>query len=102
MGKIDLNKTYVPSEKIVARNIEDELIIVPIESGTFNTEAEDSLYSLKGTGKSVWEKLDNQTSVKKLCSDLASIYNAPVATIEKDVKDLLNELLAKGIIIESV
>lgn len=99
--KIELNKIYIPSEKVVARQIEDELIIVPIESDTFNAEFDYALYSLKDTGKDIWKKLDKKMTIEKLCSDLADEYDAPVDIITKDALDLLGELFTKGLIIES-
>lgn len=100
--KIYLNRVYIHSEKIVARLIEDELIIVPVEAGTFDAEFDYSLYSLKGIGRIIWEMLDKKITVQKLCSDLALEYNATNEIIKKDVIELLSDLLAKNIIAESV
>jgi hypothetical protein len=99
--KIDLNKIYVLSEKIVARQIEDDLIIVPIEAGNGTVDFDESLYSLEGTGRAIWEKLKDKTSVAVLCSELADEYDAPLDIIIKDVTELLGDLLAKGLIAES-
>lgn len=99
--KINLNKIYVPSGKIIARQIEDDLIIVPIEVGTGVVDFDDCLYSLEGTGREIWEKLKDKIILKTLCSDLAEEYDAPQDTIIKDVIELLEDLLAKGLIVES-
>ena len=98
--KIEPQKVYFPSEKVVARQIEDELIIIPIEADTFDAEFDYALYSLKDTGKNIWKKLDEKIPVEKLCSSLANEYDAPLDIITKDVIHLLDELLEKGIIIE--
>ncbi len=98
--KIEFNKIYIPSDKVVARQIEDELIIVPIESGTFNAEFDYALYSLKSTGKDIWERLDKKITIKKICSELSEEYDAPENIIKKDVINLLDELFSKGIIVE--
>ena len=44
---------YVPSEDIVAREIEGELIIVPLAAGI--GDMEDELFSLNETGREIWE-----------------------------------------------
>jgi hypothetical protein len=98
--KIDLNKIYIPSEKIIARHIEDDLIIVPVEAGTGTVDFDESLYSLEGTGREIWENLKTKTNVEIICSQLADEYDAPLDTIIKDVTELLTELLIKGLIVE--
>ncbi len=99
--KIHLNKIYVPSEKIIARQIEDDLIIVPVEAGNGTVDFDESLYSLEGTGREIWEKLKNKDTVKDLCVGLAAEYDASIDTITRDVSDLLSDLLTKGLIVES-
>lgn len=91
-----MDSVYLPSDKIVAREIEDELIIVPIESGF--ADFNDTLYSLNETGRAVWNLLDKKKTVKYICEKLSESYKAPADTIEKDVVQLLEELLGMGIV----
>ena len=48
-----LNSVYIPSEDIVAREIEGEIIIVPLSAGI--GDAEDDLFSLNETGRAFWK-----------------------------------------------
>ncbi|MDA3917428.1 MAG: PqqD family protein [Deltaproteobacteria bacterium] len=98
--QIELNKIYIPSKKIVSRLIDDTLIIVPVETGTGSVDFDESLYSLEETGKKIWEKLNSHITIQQLCSDLANEYNASKETITKDVTDLMQDLLKKGLIVE--
>ena len=99
--QIDLTKIYVPSDKIIARQIEDNIILVPFEVGTGTVGFDESLYSLEGTGKEIWEKLSEKLSVKSLCDQLSDNYDESVDIIVKDVIELLSDLFARGLIVES-
>jgi hypothetical protein len=92
------NARYAPSEDIVAREIEGEMIIVPISAGI--GDAEDELYSLNETGRAIWKRLDGRRTVEEICTDLRSEFAAPAADIEMDVKGLLAELLKRRMVIE--
>lgn len=97
-AKIELDVAYIPSEDIVAREIEGELIIVPLVSGIGNME--DELYTLNKTGKAIWNKLDSQKSLKVLVEELSAEYEDPEAEIEKDVIGLVGELLKRRMVVE--
>ena len=96
--KIKMEAIYLPSEKVVTRDIEGELIIVPIENGY--ADFSNSLYSLNETGRTIWELLAPDRSVIEICTRLAQGYSAPTDTIENDVQALLKDLLSIGIIVE--
>jgi len=98
MEKISLNHIYIPSKKVISRLIEDDLIIVPVESDTIDFDH--SLYSLKDIGKEIWGQLNKKNTIKKLCHDLSLEYNASIEIIQKDVMELLTDLLDKGLIVK--
>lgn len=96
---IKMEDIYLPSEKVVTREIEGDLIIVPIENkfADFN----DALYSLNSTGKAIWELLDQNMSVESICKKLSQEYSAQPGVIENDIMQILNELLKMDIIIKA-
>lgn len=96
MTATELDSIYIPSEDIVAREIDGELIIVPIGSGVGDTE--DELYSLNETGRVIWALLDKEKSLNSICSELDSKFNASLETIQTDVIGLTTELLKRNII----
>lgn len=98
MGKIDMNAICVPSEDIVAREIEDEIIIVPLVRGI--GDAEDDLFSLNEAGRAVWKLLDGKATLAEIAKVLGKRYDSSLAQIEKDIAGLVGELLKRGIIIE--
>lgn len=94
--KADLGAIYLPSEDIVAREIEGELIIVPLVSGI--GDMEDELFTLNETGRAIWEKLDGRKSLGDIIGELSAEYEASPSEIERDVIGLAEELLKRKII----
>ncbi|MBD3415093.1 MAG: PqqD family peptide modification chaperone [Candidatus Aminicenantes bacterium] len=88
----------IPSPDVVARDIEGELIIVPLTSGI--GDMEDELFTLNQTGKAVWEKMDGHRTVEDIASFLSGQYNAEPGEIKEDVTGLLEELLRRKIIVK--
>lgn len=95
--EITLDTVYAPSEDVVARVIEGELIIVPLVAGIGNME--DELYSMNGTGKTIWSHLDGEKSLRALALDLAVEFSAPLEEIEKDVIGLMAELAQRRLVV---
>ena len=92
-----LDAVYAPSEDIVARSIEGELIIVPLVAGI--GDLEDELYSLNETGKAVWDRLDGKKSMKEVLAELSAEFDAPAGEIERDLIGLVEELLRRRILV---
>jgi Coenzyme PQQ synthesis protein D (PqqD) len=84
------------SEGVVAREIEGEIIIVPLVSGI--ADAEDELYTLSETGKAVWQKLDGNRTLKDIVALLAEEFDAPLPDLEQDVLGFVQELTRRGML----
>lgn len=97
-GKIKLDAIYFTSEDVVAREIEGEIIIVPLTAGIGN--AKDDLFSLNKTGRAVWKLLDGKKTLAQIAKALSKEYDSPLAEIEKDVVGLVAELLKRRIVSE--
>ena len=95
---IELDRVYVPSEDIVAREIEGEVIIIPLISGI--GDADDDLFSLNETGKAVWDLLDGTRTLREVCSALGAVYDAELEEIQQDVLGLVEELERRGMLVE--
>ncbi len=94
---IDMTTIYIPSDEIVAREIEGELIIVPLAAGI--GDMEDELYSLNETGREVWQRLDGQHTLAQIAAELSEEYAEPPVEIEKDVQGLVAELLKRRMLV---
>ena len=92
-----LDAKCVPSEDVVVRVIEDELIIVPLAAGIGDTD--DELYTMNETGKAIWSSLDGEKSLRTLAAELATEFSAPPGEIEKDVLGLMTELMQRKMVV---
>jgi len=81
----------------VAREIEGELIIVPLVAGI--GDMEDELYTLNETGKAIWARLDGQRTLRAMAAELAMEFSAPPGEIEKDVLGLMTELMRRKMVV---
>jgi hypothetical protein len=96
---VSIDCSYVISEDVVARNIEGELIIVPLTSGI--GDMEEDIYTLNETGRAIWEKLDDQKSLREVIKSLEAEFEAEPEEIERDVLGLVGELLKRRMIVEA-
>jgi len=98
MNEISVDNIYMCSKDVVAREIEGELIIVPLVAGI--GDLEDELFTLNDTGKVIWDRLDGKTSLLEIIEDIKGEYNADSDLIEEDVLGLVGELVRRGILID--
>ncbi len=94
---LDLNSICMPSQGVVAREIEGEIVIVPVTAGI--GEAEDELYTLNETGQAIWQKLDGLRTLKDVVASLASEFTSPLSELETDVLGFASELTQRGILV---
>jgi hypothetical protein len=95
--EVSLDGFYRPSEDVVARNIEGELIIVPLIAGI--GDLEDELFTLNETGKAIWDHLDGKKTLRNVLDDLSAEFEAPVGEMEKDLIGLVDELVRRKILV---
>ncbi|MGC2777279.1 MAG: PqqD family protein [Bradyrhizobium sp.] len=95
--QVDLESVCAPSEDVVAREIEGEVLIVPLAAGVGNSE--DELYTLNESGQAIWKELDGQRSLKDVVRSLADKFDAPLSGLENDVLGFVNELARRGILV---
>lgn len=95
--RVEMEGIYAPSENVVARQIEGELIIVPLVAGI--GDMEDELYTMNETGKAVWDRLDGKKKLKEVVEELSEEFEAPPGEIEKDLKGLVAELVRRKIVV---
>jgi hypothetical protein len=98
-SKVNVDAAYLPSEDLVCRDIEGELIIVPLVAGM--GDMEDELFTLNETGRAMWAKLDGQKSLKAIAQELSKEYKSLPGEIERDVIGLAEELFKRKMIVEA-
>ena len=95
---LTLDAICVPSEDVVAREIEGELIIVPLTAGI--GDMEDELFTLNETGRAIWGRLDGQKTLEDVAAELCTEFDAPAPEITQDVTGFTAELLKRRMLVE--
>jgi len=94
--KVTMETICVPSEDVVAREIEGDIIIVPLVSGI--GDADDELYTLNETGQAIWQKLDGSLNLGQVANAISLEYFSPASEIEKDVLGFVTEMIKRGML----
>jgi hypothetical protein len=97
---VSLESAYGISEDVVAREIEGELIIVPLVAGI--GDLEDELFTLNDTGRAIWNRLDGRCPLQEVVRELSDEYQAEPGQITTDVLGLVGELLRRGMVVEVI
>lgn len=87
---IDLETIVVRSGTVLDASVDDESVLMSIETGHY--------YTMKVTSRAIWERLDTPVRVGDLCAALADAYRAPLATVEADTLEFLNYLEAQKMV----
>lgn len=98
MSTVKVEKVYSQSEDVVSREIEGELIIVPLIAGI--GDMEDELYTLNETGQAIWNRLDGTMSLEVIINALSEEFDASLDVVKNDCLGLIQELLKRKMIIE--
>ena len=93
-----LERIYAKSRDLVEREIEGEIIIVPLTSGI--GDLEDELFSLNKVGKDVWARIDGKRRVSKIVKELQETYKIEREKLTTDVLGFLKELEKRKLIVE--
>ena len=96
--RIRMDAIYIPSDDVVAREIEGELIIIPLVAGI--GDMEDELYTLNDTGKDIWDQLDGEKTLNDVVTMLVQGYDAPLHELQQDVFGLVKELVRRRMLVE--
>ena len=98
--KVHFDAAYAPSADVVARELEGEIVIIPLVSDI--GDIEDELYTLNETGQAIWRKLDGARPLRQIADELPAEFDAPPETIERDVLGLVGELVSRRMVVRTV
>jgi len=98
MRHVNIKNHFKISDEIISKEIEGELVIVPLKAGI--GKLDECLFSLNETGKIVWEMLDGTESLEKIIENLSIEFGVSKEKIGSDVLALIEKLLSKELIIE--
>ncbi len=90
-----LDKVYKKSDSIVSRKIADEFLLVPIKQNVGDLE---SIYTLNEVATRVWELIDGKMKVGEIKDKIVEEFEVTPQEAEKDLANLVKQLLAVGAI----
>lgn len=82
--------TVVAAGDLLASEFGDELIILNLRDGVY--------YGLEDVGARIWQLLQKPVSVPAIREALVTEFDVDSTRCERDVRTLLAELLAKGLV----
>ncbi len=86
-----MDKRFVKSQDFVQRNVAGECLLIPIRRRLTDVN---SLYVLNETGAALWQRLDASRSVEDIAGDLLAEYDVSGEQLERDLRELINDLLS--------
>ena len=93
-----LERIYAKSQDLVEREIEGEIIIVPLTSGI--GDLEDELFSLNKVARDVWARMDGKKRLSEIIDGLEKIYEVDRERLSQDVLGFLGELEKRKLVVE--
>jgi hypothetical protein len=95
--QLTLDDVVVPSQDVVARRIEGELLLVPLTPGIGDDG--DEIFTLNETGSEIWDRLDGTRTLREVAAELAELYDDPGGAIEADVLGIVGELVKRQMVV---
>jgi hypothetical protein len=89
---------FIRNPEVVARNIQGELIIVPIRSGVGDLN---SLYTLNPVGSVLWEFMNEGHTIPEMVQRVCDEFEVSTTQAQQDIELFLDSLLEEKLI-ESV
>lgn len=86
---------FVRNREVVSRQIEGELIIVPIRRGVGNLN---SLYTLNAVGSVLWDYLAEGHTVGELVLRVCEEFEVSEEMARKDIQEFLDSLVEEQLI----
>ena len=89
------NVRFIRNREVVARQIEGELIIVPIRRGVGDLN---SLYTLNPVGSVLWDFMTESHTVDEMVSRVCEEFEVTTNDAQKDIEVFLNSLMEEKLV----
>lgn len=83
------DKVTIPQQVLVSK-MDEEMVILDLASGTY--------FGLNPVGAEIWQFLSAGKTIAETCQAMVDRYEVAPSEIERDVVQLLQELLAKNLV----
>jgi Coenzyme PQQ synthesis protein D (PqqD) len=85
---------YEPPAHVLARSVGDDTVLLDLQ--------QDEYFSLDRVGTRVWSLISAGNSLGKIVSRITDEYGVDGDRVETDVRALVDELVASGLLLEKV
>ncbi len=92
-----MTSCYKKDGMFAARQIMDELVLVPIRHNVGDLQY---FYTLNGVASRIWQLLDDSMTVEKIVLALIQEYEVEAAQVEPDVLEFLAQMKDIGAVVE--
>ena len=79
-------------EQIIAQKGSQEVLLFNMDDGSY--------YALNEVGNRIWELCDGRHGMEEMVCVLAKEYNAPAEMIEADIREVLEDLRTRNLVVE--
>ena len=86
---------YQRNQDVVSRNIDGELVIVPIRSGVGDLN---SLYTLNPVGRVLWEFMTESHTVPEMVQRVCNEFEVTETQARPDIESFLESLVAEQLV----
>jgi hypothetical protein len=90
-GRIDPDRQLSLAPTVVSTSIPGEVVILDPIAGRY--------FSLEGVGPRAWELLQGSTTLAAMVETIVAEYDVDPATCERDVRGLVDDLVARGLVL---
>ncbi len=95
MQTVQTDARFVRNREVVSRQIEGELVIVPIRRGVGDLN---SLYTLNPVGSALWEFMNEGHTVPEMVNRVCDEFEVSSAQAQSDIQEFLNSMLEEKLI----
>ncbi len=86
---MNLQTLHKLKSKFVARNVGNELILVPL---TANVAQMNELFTLNETGKFIWENINENSTISDIENSMIETFDIDSVTAKRDIELFLSKL----------
>jgi Coenzyme PQQ synthesis protein D (PqqD) len=86
---------FVRNREVVARQIEGELVIVPIRSGVGDLN---SLYTLNQVGSVLWDFMNEGHTIEEMVSRVCDEFEVSGSQAQNDIQNFLGAMLEEKLV----
>lgn len=84
------HKRVTIPEHVMARQVGEDCVMLDLASGTY--------FGLDRVGARAWQLLAEGRTIPEVCERMVEEYDAPREKIEQDVTQLVEQLIANGLV----